>query len=263
MLARARTTGGVRGLPVGCLFALQFLTVIPPLVRRPPTAAELGAAEAFFPLVGLLLGLGLVGLDLLLDPQLQAGVRDVLLVAALAAATGALHLDGVADTFDGVFSGPDAEARLAVMRDPRAGAFGVTALVCLLLLKVAALGALPAEVRSAALALGPCLGRWAIVQATWMFPYARREGLGRAFKDGMRTGHVLLGGACAVAAATWLLGAAGLGLVAATAGGVWVVGRLLAARLGGLTGDTYGSLCELVEAGTWLALGSALLAGRP
>ena len=260
MLAGARTTGGVRALPAGCLFALQFLTVVPPLVRRLPTIPELGAAEAFFPLVGLLLGLGLVGLDLLLSGQLQSGVRDVILVATLAAATGALHLDGVVDTFDGVFARGDPEARLQVMRDPRAGAFGVAALICLLLLKVAALGALPDQLRAAALVLGPCLGRWAIVQATWTFPYARRDGLGRDFKDGIRAGHAALGAAWAAAAAVWLVGASGLVLVGAVAGLVWAVGRLLVARLGGLTGDTYGALCEVVEATTWLALGSALMA---
>ena len=263
MLTSSRSAGDLRALPVGWLFAMQFLTVMPPLLRRRPTGPELGAAEAFFPAVGLILGVGLVGLDALLGLQLQRSVRDVLLVAALALVTGALHLDGVVDTFDGVFAGPDADARLRIMRDPRAGAFGVVGVVCLLLLKLAALGALPDRLRPAALILGPCLGRWAIVQATWTFPYGRPDGLGRAFKDGIRGGHALVAAGTAAGAAVWLLGAAGLALAAAVTAAIWVLGRLIVARLGGLTGDTYGGLCELVEAAIWLAAGTALLAGRP
>ena len=263
VLTDTHLAGSLRTLPAGCLFALQFLSVAPPALRRQPTTAELGAAEAFFPAVGLLLGLGLVGLDWLLGWQLQPSVRDVLLVAALAVATGALHLDGVVDTFDGIVGPGDAEARLQALRDPRAGAFGVVGVVCVLLLKVAALGALPDRLRPAALILGPCLGRWAIVQATWTFPYARRDGLGRAFKDGMRGGHVLVAAATAAGAAVWLLGPAGLALATLVTAAVWVLGRLMVARLGGLTGDTYGGLCELAEAATWLAVGAVVLAGSP
>lgn len=263
MLAGARTGNSVRALPTGSLFAIQFLTILPPLVRRTPTSQELGAAGAFFPLVGLLLGLALVGLDLLLGSQFQSNVRAALLVVALAVATGALHLDGVVDTFDGAFGGGDAATRLEVMRDPRAGAFGVVGLVCLMLVKVAALEALPEHLRSTAIIIGPCLGRWAIVQAMWSFPYARRDGLGRAFKEGLGWTHVAVAGLTVVAAASFLLGVAGLGLLLAGVGGGWLASRLLASRLGGLTGDTYGSLCELVETGAWLVLGSRLLAGYP
>nr|MBA2449218.1 adenosylcobinamide-GDP ribazoletransferase [Chloroflexota bacterium] len=118
------------------LFALQFLTIVPPIVRRAPRSASLGSAETFFPAVGLLLGLGLLATDVLLRPLIARPVRDVVLVILLAVMTGALHLDGLIDTFDGVFGGRDPQTRLALMRDPRAGAFGVVAVVCLLLLKV-------------------------------------------------------------------------------------------------------------------------------
>ena len=243
----------------GPVFALQFLTISPPLVRRVPTAAELGAADAFFPLVGLLLGAFLVVTDRLLGMLFAPMVRDALLVIALAAITGALHLDGLIDSFDGLFVGRDREARLAAMRDPRAGSFGVVAVASVLLLKVAALGALPEHVRGPGLLLAPCLARWGIVQATWLFPYARPEGLGRAFKDGLRGPHVLIAAACAVGAAGLLVGTLGVALFAVSTLGVWAVGVAMSRRLGGLTGDTYGCLCELMEASVWLAIGIPML----
>ena len=187
-------------------------------------------------------------------------VRDVLLVTALAVMTGGLHLDGLIDTFDGLFVGRDPETRLAAMDDPRAGAYGVIAVVCVILLKVAALTALAGQTRTVALLLAPCLGRWAIVQATWLFPYARPEGLGRAFKDGMRARHVGLAGLAVFAAATWLGGPVGVGLFAASAACVWIAGALVATRLGGLTGDTYGALCELTETSVLVLLGVPVVA---
>ena len=243
------------------IFALQFLTITPPIVRRPPPPTSLGSAEAFFPAVGLLLGLGLLATDVLLRPLIAQPVRDVLLVILLAVMTGALHLDGLIDTFDGVFGGRDPQTRLALMRDPRAGAFGVVAVVCLLLLKVAALGGLPEQARAGALLLAPCLGRWAIVAATAWFPYARPEGLGRAFKDGIRGRHWVLAGAMTASAAAWLAGTTGIAVFAASTLVVTVLGVVVSRRLGGLTGDTYGALCEVVETWTWVALGSPLLPG--
>jgi adenosylcobinamide-GDP ribazoletransferase len=250
-------------LALGPVFALQFLTIAPPLVRRPARHAELGNAEAFFPLVGLLIGLALVSLDAALGARVAPGVRDVLIVASLAIMTGALHLDGVVDTFDGLFGGHDAATRLQVMRDPRAGTYGVVAVVSLLVLKVAALGALPAPLRGPALLLAPCLGRWAIVETTWAFPYARPRGLGRAFKDGIGRRHVVLAGLSAGLAAVWLAGLAGAVLFGAATLLAWAAGIAVARRLGGLTGDTYGALCELVETAVLVAFGVPHLAATP
>lgn len=257
--ASARRPHTARPFVAAPCYAVQFLTICPPILRRPPAKGELGAAEAFFPVVGLVLGAILAAADALLGPLLGGPVRDVCLVALLAAMTGALHLDGLVDTFDGLFAGPDQAARLAVMRDPRAGAYGVVAVTCLLLLEVAALGALSGPARAPALILAPGIGRWAIVEATWLFPYARPEGLGRAFKDEIRAHHAVIAGLLACGAAAWLAGPIGLGVVGGATLFGWGAGSAIAGRLGGLTGDTYGGLCELVQVGVWVALGSPAL----
>jgi len=245
-----------RTAATGAIFALQFLTIAPLGLRRAPRPAELGASDAFFPLVGLALGAVLALLDVPLDAVAAPAVRDLLLVIALALMTGGLHLDGVADTVDGLSTGPDRAARLAAMRDPSLGTAAIVALAGHLVLKVAALGALAGDARVIALLLGPCLGRLAIVVARWTFPYARPEGVTRTFKDASRPRYVLAAGAWACGAAAWLAGPLGLVLVVATVLVVLAAGSLASARLGGLTGDVYGALCELAEVGAWLALGA-------
>jgi adenosylcobinamide-GDP ribazoletransferase len=235
--------------------ALQFLTVVPPVVRRVLRPDDLGRSESFFPLVGLALGTVLMLVDLLLASVVARPVRDVLLVALMATLTGALQLDGVIDTFDGLFAGKTPERRLAVMRDPRAGSYGVVAVVLLLGLKVAALGSLPPAMRPFALVLAPCLGRWAIVLSTGAFAYARPSGMGRDFKESIRVRHVVVAGLTALLAAAILAGPYGVLTWTAGSLAVLVAGQWIASRLGGLRGDTYGAVCETVETGALVLLG--------
>lgn len=237
-------------------FACRFLTVLPTYFpRRRPDAADFGRSDAFFPLIGLALGAILAGLDALLRPFVSEMVLNVLLVATLAALTGALHLDGVIDTFDGLFAGTSREQRLAIMRDPRAGSYGVVAVVLLLACKLAALGALPPASRAAALILAPCLGRWGIVLTTYTFGYARPEGMGRSFKDSIRLQHLIVAGLIALGAAGHFGGIEGVVIWTAVGWLVLAGGRMIAGALGGVTGDSYGAICELTEAGVLVAFG--------
>src|SRR5512137_1301144 len=159
------------------LVALQFLTVAP-LPARLFTPLEMGRAVGYFPMVGALLGCVLALLDRGLNAVWPASVASALVLAAWVGLTGALHLDGFLDTCDGLLGGHSPEERLRIMRDERVGAFAVTGGVLLLLVKYAALAALPG--RAPALILAPTLGRWGMALAIAAFPYARPEGLGRA-----------------------------------------------------------------------------------
>ena len=119
--------------------ALSFLTVLPVGGGRPLAARQISHSRAYYPAVGLLLGLLLLGLErgvsMVLPPPLTAAI----LLAALAAATRALHLDGLMDICDGVFGGHTRERRLEIMQDSRVGAFGVASGGVILLWKYAAL----------------------------------------------------------------------------------------------------------------------------
>jgi adenosylcobinamide-GDP ribazoletransferase len=247
----------------GPLTAVQFLTILPITASRTTRPHELGPAEACFPLAGLLIGVVLVGIDRALGGIASETVTNVLLVATVAALTGALHLDGVIDTFDGVFAPGGPARRLEIMRDPRAGAFGVIAVVLLLALKLAALASLPTGMRTVALLLGPCFGRWAIVVVTSVFPYARPQGSGRAFKDAVRPVHAIVAGAVALTAAMLAGGWLGVFLAVLVTGLALGLGRWCSARLGGLSGDTYGAICEFTETTTWLMLGLHLTYSSP
>jgi adenosylcobinamide-GDP ribazoletransferase len=230
--------------------AMQFLTVVPPLVRRPFTPQEMGRAVGWFSTVGLLLGGSLAGTDWLLAWAFPPGVTAALVLAAWALVTGVLHLDGFLDSCDGLFGGRTPEARLRIMRDERAGAFAVIGGILLLLLKYAALSGNPE--RLAALLVAPVVGRWGMALAVVAFPYGRAEGLGRAMKDNAGGLELVLASAVAGAAAgaaAGLLPGAWRALIALPLAGAmtWVGGRFVLRRLPGLTGDIYGALCELLE----------------
>ncbi len=201
------------------------------------------------------MGLGIGGvlalLNWLLGLILPPAVVSALVIAALVVATGALHLDGLADTCDGVAGHKTTEQRWAVMRDSRTGAFGVVGIAVVLLIKYAALVSVPAGVMTATLVIVPAASRGAMVYALFAFRYARPEGLGTAFKRATRWPQFAIAAVITfgAAAALWpLLAYAGL----AIAGGIWLVATLLALyfrrKFAGLTGDTYGAINEVGEA---------------
>lgn len=232
---------------MGLLIALQFLTSLPlPTAPAGPPAA-LARSLPWFPVVGLLLGLMAAALDRFLGMVVPEGVASVLVLAALLMLTGALHLDGLMDTCDGLFCAKGRDERLAIMRDSHVGSFGVAGGTIVLLAKYAALVSLPADLRLPGLVLMACLGRWAILFVAYAFPYARPEGLGKAIHDGARPASVLVGTAIATGVAAGLASATGLLLLVSVLVVAYVTGRYTAARLQGLTGDVYGAVCELSE----------------
>jgi len=206
---------------------------------------------AYFPLVGALLGLVIVLAFLAFRFFLPPMVSSALLVAVWALLTGGLHLDGVSDACDALFAATTRERRLEILRDVHMGAFGAVGLVLVLLLKFAALQ----QVNPGALFLAPVLARWAMVYAG-AFPLARNEGMAALFAKGLTRRELM------IATLIVLLCAVPFGWFAA---GAWVVALLLASliarfaisRLGGLTGDIYGMICEAVEVGV-LVFASAL-----
>ena len=246
-------------LLASCRAAIGFLTILP--VPPPADAAgALGRAPAWFPAVGLLLGGMLACLDLALRTlHVPVLLNSALLLAALAALTRALHLDGFMDTCDALLGGFDRGRRLAILRDPHVGSFAVVGVVCLLLVKLAALTGLPGGSRTGALILFPCLSRAAVVLAMRSFPYARREGLGTPFANRGGIGP-WIGVLVAPAAAVALTGLPGLALAALAGAVAWVVGAWATRQLGGVTGDIYGAVNEIAEVAV-LGLAVLVLAG--
>ncbi|MGB7873038.1 MAG: adenosylcobinamide-GDP ribazoletransferase [Anaerolineales bacterium] len=229
---------------ISLLTAFQFLTTFPALIRRSFTAQELGRAVGFFPLVGLALGGLLFGLGSSLRLIFPSPVVAIFILAAWLLLTRALHFDGFLDTCDGLFGGFTSERRLEIMRDSRVGAFGVAGGGLLLLAKYAAILSLPHQ---SGLLLAPVLGRWVLSMAIFAYPYARNKGMGRDMKDNVGWTQAFLATIITIPFA-WLF-AEWMGLLALLVTGIvlWLGAGFILRRIPGLTGDSYGALCELVE----------------
>ena len=138
---------------LGFLAALQFLTILP--IRRGFTNEQIGQATAYFPIVGLIIGLVLAGINFVLSGLLPSAVVNIFLIVALAVFSGALHLDGLADTFDGMAGHRTAEERLKIMKDSRIGGFGAVGLALFLLIEFVVLNSIPANIKDVYRNSGP------------------------------------------------------------------------------------------------------------
>ncbi|HEX9075692.1 MAG TPA: adenosylcobinamide-GDP ribazoletransferase [Anaerolineae bacterium] len=235
------------------LAALALLTVVPVPSGWLDTARAPGKSLAWFPLVGA--GLGAV-LALAFNYSrlfFSNGVSSTLLVGLWVLLTGALHLDGFSDACDGLFVAADPARRLEILHDVHLGTFGTVGLILLLLGKFSALGSLTSPV---SVFLAPVLGRWAIVFAA-AFPLAREQGMAFLFRAGMDRRVLLNATVLAALFCVWL-GPFGLAAFVAAFGLAILLVRFAFTRLGGLTGDVYGMICETVEVGVLLVGGLML-----
>ncbi len=227
--------------------ALQFLSSLPIRLPGMPAPQELGRSLLFYPLVGLLFGAILWALNwILLGTPLL--LHAALLLAVWVLLSGALHLDGLADSADAWLGGfGDRERTLTIMKDPRSGPIAVVTLVLVLLLKFAALLALIEQQHSIFLIIVPLIGRSAMLGLFLTTPYVRAGGLGQALADHLprKAGRQVL----AVSALGCVLIAGFSGVVAVVVAAViflWLR-QLMLRRLGGTTGDTAGAMLELLE----------------
>ena len=249
----------------GIALSVTLLTAIPwrsgERAAAAPSRKVAGAAMAWAPVVGLLLGIIASAVLAVADHPLGAGALTAsgLAVGSLALLTRGLHLDGLADLADGLGSGKPAPAALDIMRRSDIGPFGTVALVLTLLLQVAALS----QAESAGHGRGPAALIAAVVTGrlalTWAcrrgVPAARPDGLGALVAGSVRpavpaaaTVATIAAAAAAVASSAvagqplgWTLPLA----VGAGLGAAFGVQRHAVRRLGGITGDVLGALAEI------------------
>ncbi|MFC2022490.1 adenosylcobinamide-GDP ribazoletransferase [Chloroflexota bacterium] len=239
------------------LAALSFLTIIPLPRRREVSPEELGRSIGYFPVVGVIIGLILAGLNWLLGLFLPSAVVNGLLIVSLVVISGALHLDGFVDTCDGIGGLKTVEDRWQVMHDSRAGAFGIVGVFLLLLVKYLSLSSVPENLMMITLVLMPVVSRWTMVYAVYAYPYARPEGLGKVFKREASWQRFTIATIITLAVAIGLARLAnityfylaGLAIIL----GIWIMVVVMVAYLkrnfSGLTGDTYGAINEVAEVG--------------
>jgi adenosylcobinamide-GDP ribazoletransferase len=236
------------------LVAVQMMTRVPVRFAAAPTARELAAAAAWYPLVGAAVGGVAAAAHWALWAAHLPSLAPWAALAAAVAVTGAFHEDGLADTADGLFGGHDRVRRLEIMRDPRVGSYGVVALVLVLGAQVTALGALPPHLAWRALVGAHALGRAAALPLT-LLPYARAEGgLGQSVAQRVPAWALVVALATGIAPLllllAWPLAVAAVG----AAGLVALVGAWRFSRdLGGITGDTLGAVVKVAELTTYVA----------
>jgi len=239
-------------LPTSLLIALQLLTRIPVRVNS-CNDADTVRSLYWYPLVGLLIG----GVLYLLAswPTTASAALAALVLCTWVAMTGALHLDGLADSADAWLGGHGDRTRtLEIMHDSCIGAAGAATLVLMLLGKFAALQALLEQDRVLAL-LGVCaLSRAAVPLLYATTDYVRAGGMGEALARGSNGVSATKVVSVSVLAVLVVLGMDGV-VCALVMGGLFFVCRLCMCRIiGGATGDTTGATIEVLETGALLAL---------
>ncbi len=229
--------------------AVQFMTRLPSPSLDNIDAKAVGRSTLFYPLVGLIVG-AILALFGWFTQSLDAGVAAALLLALWVWLSGALHLDGLADSADAWVGGQgDRERTLAIMKDPRCGPVGVVALVLLLLCKYAALVAILKSGQSVwILLITPMLGRAAVLALFYSTDYVRPSGLGKSQSEHLprvAVPWILL--FCALLTLLFIGASALLILLVCGLALLWLR-RAMQQRIGGTTGDTAGALIEILEA---------------
>ncbi|WP_018247671.1 adenosylcobinamide-GDP ribazoletransferase [Orenia marismortui] len=229
------------------LIALQFITRIPIKKELDYNNKDLGSCMLYFPLIGSLLGGSLVLINYLGELYLAPLITNSLLIIGMILLTGGIHLDGLMDTCDGIFSGQNKDRILEIMRDSRVGAFGVIALISVFLLKFSLLVEISNSYKNSVLIYFPTISRWAIVYAALYYPSARKGGLGKTYAQYLKLKHFLLATIWTLAVGIFLFDLQGLIIFLFSWLLTILIIKMIIVKIDGLTGDNYGAINELIE----------------
>lgn len=250
----------------GFLLALQFLSIVPVRVRGDVSERDMRSSVMYFPLVGMMMGAVALGVAHVCGMALSPALTCGLVLVALVVLNGGFHLDGLADTADGMACKRDIPGRLDVMREGTIGPVGAVTIVLSLMIKflclldAAGLGYLPGF--SLALLLAPAVSKWVMAVAMANSKPARPDGLGRIFIGHITTEAILstIALAALIAIVIRIFGAPPLwyafGLALMTLLLIYSIlsGWLMRRVFGGQTGDTIGATGELAETITILSI---------
>ncbi|WP_165311442.1 adenosylcobinamide-GDP ribazoletransferase [Vibrio ziniensis] len=236
------------------LVTLQFITRIP--VPQSWTSDydfdQTYRGVVTFPIVGAILGIiaAAISVTLYMGLGWNSPLSAVTYVFSLALLTGGFHLDGLADTCDGIFSARTPERMLEIMKDSRLGTHGALALFFVLTLKILTVTQiLDTEPEEALLILviAPCISRAWMSLLMYKQNYARESGLGHIYINRISSHQFYLTLAIGAAIASWMLGWQSLIAFCVTGGFALIYRRYINNTIGGQTGDTLGAGNELFE----------------
>jgi adenosylcobinamide-GDP ribazoletransferase len=256
------------------LAAVEFLTRIPVVRTHEFVPDDLPRSTPYFPVVGLIVGLGGGVVYTAGSAIWPTSIAVVLSVAATVRLTGAFHEDAVADLFDGFGGGWTREQIFAIMKDSRVGAYGAIGLMLVVIAKLLALvvianatidvGILNRGVTMTRVMIAAhVLGRWSSLPLIWRYPYVRpetpdeRQGTGKPFASSVTTGRFTVGTVITLAIVLLAIPARSLAAIAVAAVVTLMCGRYFHRRIGGITGDTLGGTNQFVELATYLVVAAS------
>ena len=238
------------------LIGLQFLTRIFVVKQSVWTEKSFGESVKYFPAVGAVLGVfyaAIICAVSLLNLPLFTGAVGFALMIIL---TGGIHCDGLMDSADGLFSGREREKILLIMKDSRAGSFGVVSLVLVAAIEISALAELAKFSTAwlcAAIYSAPIIGRLMMVVTIGAFPYARPEGMGKAFAKFTTRRTIFFATSEAILFLVPLTLISEIFFFSACAASLVALivtirfARFSTKKIGGVTGDIYGAVTMLAE----------------
>ena len=228
------------------IIAFQFLTILPLKVKsfRQELLAE---STIYFPLVGLTLGIGLAGLEYSLSPFLPIDITAIIQVAFLALITSGLHIDGFADTFDGLGCVKSQKEKLKVMKDSRIGTMGAISVIFLVLLKYNSMAFIEQSIKIYALLIFPMVSRWTMVLAILYSSQMKHTGMGSKFQKQIKEKHFILSSILPCLIVVFLFGVSGLAVLITICIFTYTIYRLLVKSFGKITGDHFGFINETIE----------------
>lgn len=257
------------------LWACSFLTIIPFNHERGSYSPNIRNVIFWFPIVGLLIGLLLAVVYFVIAKVIPFAVADGIILILYFFLTGSLHLDGFADTCDGIFGGRDRENRLRIMRDSSIGSFGVIGLICLIgtkylcifsicdsnvikidflsIFKTSLIDTHPDLFCSAQKCiiffLMPSIGRWAQTLGASISEYARDDkvGTGMLIIRNAKPKYILCSAGIPFLLIIFFCGGKGLIILSIICIISFLFVQFVKSKIGGMTGDTLGTLNEIIE----------------
>lgn len=228
------------------ILMIQFLTRIPIKVNLQVTNEDFGKGLVFAPLVGLIIGSIMYVVYYIMSIFMPIEVAILISFVSYIFLTGGLHLDGLGDTFDGIFSNRPKDRILEIMRDSRIGTNALLAVVSVFLLNLALLKNLPLEMLPKALFLFPVAGRIGSLISSGISTYARSgEGLGKSFIDICGTKEIIQGSIIYFIIFTLVASLHGLLFALAPFICAFIITKFFTSKIDGATGDVLGAVCEL------------------
>lgn len=229
-------------------FAIEFLTIIPcGSSKRTFNEINFSWMIACFPVAGLFIGVLLVAANMALSKVFPENITNLLLIILLAFITGGLHIDGLADTADGIGSRKSKSEVLDIMKDSRIGTMGVLGVISIFLLKLYFLNVINVHSKNVVLLLMPAISRWSMLLPMSFFKYARSNGKAKIFIENINFKIVLITTIMVITLNTVFFKLQGLLMLIIVVCISLLAAKIVSNKIEGITGDVLGAVNEISE----------------